>query len=95
MIQASKDKEKWQLVGAFRQLKGTQSYKFDVREMKAYKFWRYVVVDHSGKPCRFSSIEWFVKGHLKRDHRRRPQIAEIYTSGSDREVTRVRNSDSA
>ncbi len=53
----------WVLIAAFMQLKGTQTIKWKPNCLKAYKYWRYVVVDHSGKKCQFSSIEWYIKSN--------------------------------
>ena len=44
---------------AFRQSTGVTEVVWKTK--KAYKFWRYVLVDHSGQQVWFSGIGWFVK----------------------------------
>jgi hypothetical protein len=58
VIQASKEKKQWHTMVAFRQLKGQCEVTW--RNKKAYKFWRYVLVDHSGNKSWYSGIGWFV-----------------------------------
>ena len=59
VIQASKHRRSWQTMVAFRQSTGVSEVVWKTR--KAYKFWRYVLVDHSGKEAWFSGIGWFIK----------------------------------
>jgi hypothetical protein len=59
VIQASRNKDNWHTMVAFRQLKGDSEVTW--KNKKAFKFWRYVLVDHSGKKSWYSGIGWFIK----------------------------------
>ena len=59
VIQASKHRTNWQTMVAFRQQAGVSEVVWKTK--KAYKYWRYVLVDHTGHKAWFSGIGWFIK----------------------------------
>ena len=59
-MQASKDKDKWVSMTIFRIKQLMMDIKF--KNETAFKFWRFVLVDHSSeKQSWFKGIGWYIK----------------------------------